>query len=115
MTEYNDRETAATVLADVLNGNVAGATDNEKTLGTMIRLMGASHRETSSITNSLIESYQRSLAERDAELAVIRAEVDRLLSGEFAPSDAAIVRAVFYPNRQQIRELAEEAQRGEAY
>ena len=115
MTEYNDRETAGDVLVDVLNGNVAGATDNEKTLGTMIRLMGATHRETASITNNLIESYQRSLAERDAELAVIRAEVDRLLSGEYAPSDAAIVRAVFYPNRQRIRELAEDALQGEVY
>lgn len=115
MSEYNEQETAANVLADVLNGNVAGATDNEKTLGTMIRLMGASHRETSSITNQLIESYQRSLVERDAELAIIRAEVDRLLSGEYAPSDAAIVRAVFYPDRERIRELADDAMRGETY
>lgn len=115
MTEYNDQETAGDVLIDVLNGNVVGATDNEKTLSTMIRLMGATHRETASVTNSLIESYQRSLAERDAELSIIRGEVDRLLSGEYAPSEAAIVRAVFYPNRQRIQELAEDALQREEY
>lgn len=72
------------------------------------RVVMANYNAYAATAGSLIDTYRRQLAEREAELAVIREAVSALLAGPYAPSAAAIERAVFLPDRIRIAALVAE-------
>ena len=59
----------------------------------------------------LLDSYRNQLADREAELAAIRYRIEELFSKDYAPSTAAVMRAVFSPQQwliDQMRRAPEE-------
>lgn len=75
----------------------------------LARLMHANLVDYQNTTGVLIESYQRQIAELDAELWAIRTRVADLFGGPYMPNESAIKQAVFYPSRSLIEEHLKEA------
>lgn len=58
--------------------------------------------------NQQIESLQARLADREAELAAIRTDVQRLIWGDYMPTPAALDRAL-QPSKERIAQFRGEA------
>lgn len=67
----------------------------------MGRLMAANFRDYSNTTSMLIEGYQRTIADLEAELGAIRSGINDLFAGPYMPNQDAIIQAVFYPHTRR--------------
>ncbi len=83
------------------------ATEMSSSVEIIMNLMATNLRDYQSTTAVLIGGYQRRIAELEAELGVVRAEINNLFGGAYMPNESAILRAVFHPSREQIKEVAE--------
>lgn len=89
-------EAMLAALADPENANVPAL---------VAQLMAANHRDYVGVTNSLVESLQRQLADREAELGAIRSRINELFAGPYMPTETAIQMAVFYPSKELVEHL----------
>jgi 16S rRNA U516 pseudouridylate synthase RsuA-like enzyme len=59
-----------------------------------MRLMEHMHAETSSVTNNLIEGYQRTIKDMEDAINATLTRMDRIITDDFAPSTNALIRAL---------------------
>lgn len=97
---------AAAVLASAI------ASDSPPDPAALIgQLTSANYRDYANTTQALIESLQRTIADREAELAAIRVRINQLFASDYMPTESAIQQAVFYPSKKLLDSLRE---RGES-
>lgn len=69
------------------------------------QLMSANYRDYANTTQMLIENLQRTIADREAELAAIRHRINDLFASDYMPTESAICLAVFHPSKGLIDSL----------
>jgi hypothetical protein len=85
---------------------------DKKDLGFILTLTQASHNETTSIMQTLLDSYEKQIAEQRAELAIIRQRIGFLVDQPWVPNPTQIWNALFVYKEdieQYIRENAEDS------
>jgi len=60
--------------------------------------------QTAGITNTLLDSYQATIDDLEAERYAVQYGIDQLLAGPWMPTPDAIRDAVFYPRQDLIDE-----------
>jgi hypothetical protein len=73
----------------------------DEAAGLIALLVQANASQLAWTTNQLIEGLTEQAARAEATLAAVRANIEDLLSGRFAPTDAAILSAL-YPTAAEI-------------
>jgi len=68
---------------------------DKKDLGLILTLTQASHNETTSIMQTLLDSYEKQIADQRAELAIIRQRIGSLVDQPFVPNPTRIWNALF--------------------
>jgi len=68
-------------------------------------IWSASLKSTFDVSNRVVENLEHCLLEREAELAAIKADVERLLAGPWMPMPEAIHRAVHPTSRRIALEM----------
>ncbi len=91
-----------TEAAKVLEGALTDPDSLNHPAGLIGQLMSANFRDYSNTTSWLIESLERTVADRDAELAAIRVRINQLFAGDYMPNQDAIIQAVFYPAKSLV-------------
>jgi hypothetical protein len=64
-------------------------------------------------TNALVESFQNSTQKAEATLRAVRAQVEELCSGPYAPSTAALMRAL-WPSEATVEYYTDQPDHGPA-
>ena len=76
--------------------------ENIEVSGLMARLVQANYNDYANTAQMLIESLQKQKDDLSAELSAIRHRVNYLFSGDFMPTQEAIIRAM-YPSVEMIQ------------
>lgn len=84
-------------------------TEDVQVSGIVATLMISSMRETNHVTATLLDVYKKEAEEYKAELATIRHNVARAMSGPWMPTSNHIMTCL-YPTREEIREFLNEQQ-----
>lgn len=101
MTEHMAEATA--VLAEALTSDAPP--DQAALIGLLV---SANYRDYANTTQMLIENLQRTVADREAELAAIRHRINDLFASDYMPTESAIQQAVFYPSKSLVDSLRNE-------
>ena len=71
------------------------------------KLMSANFRDYSNTVTGLMEIKDRQISDLKAELGAIRRRINELLSGDYMPTESAIIEAVFHPSQALIESCRE--------
>lgn len=58
-------------------------------------------------SDALVTSLQKTVLDREAELAAIRNRINELFAGDYMPNQSAIEQAVFYPSNELVQRIRE--------
>lgn len=71
----------------------------------VVQLIMANHQMYINAVNAQIEHLERTVTDLRAELGAIRMRINELFSGDFMPTESAIMQAVFYPGRTLMEQI----------